>query len=289
MWFLYALSFSVWGGIGVVIAKSKFKDIPSVAVPFLVLAFALPSMLIVLLSTTGIPTVTPRFFIFAFASGLLDSIAFVLAFLAIKKTDVSLIAPMSAFSPVLTTIIAIFVLNEIPTPFKSLGIILVVMGSYLLNIAEIKHGILSPFKKLFGNSGVLLFLISTLIWSVTPVLQKSAILETTPVTPLFASFGGLLTAFLLLSPFAIRIVLKNTKKIKKKIQWFMLYGMGTAFSQLAAYTAFSMTNIAYVSAIMRLEVVIIILLGGRFLKEKVTKQRLLGAIVMIIGALILAS
>jgi len=289
MWFLYALSFALWGGIGVVIAKSRFKDIPSVAVPFLVLAFALPSIVVVLLSTTGIPEVTPRFYIFAFASGLLDSIAFVLAFLAIKKTDVSLIAPMSAFSPVITTVIAIFVLNEIPTPFKFLGIVFVVIGSYLLNISEIKHGLFSPFKKLFSNAGVLLFLISTLIWSVTPVLQKSAILETTPTTPLFASFGGLLTAFLLLSPFAIRKVIKNTKKIKMKIQWFLIYGMGTAFSQLAAYTAFSMTNVAYVSAIMRLEIVVIIILGGRFLKEKITKQRLLGAGVMIIGALILAS
>lgn len=289
MWFFYALSFAIWGGLGVIIAKSKFKNIPSAAVPFFVLLFALPSILGVLLFTTGIPQVTQQFYFFVIASGVLDSIAFVLAFMAIKKTDVSLIAPMSAFSPVITTIIAIFVLNEVPTPFKFLGIISVVIGSYLLNISEAKHGIFSPFKKLFGNSGVLLFLTSTLIWSVTPILQKSAILETSPITPLFASFGGLMTAFLVLFPFAIRVVMKNMKTVKEKIHWFLIYGVGTAFSQYGAYTAFSLANVGYVSSIMRLEIVVIIILGGRLLKEKITRQRLVGAGVMILGALILAS
>jgi len=288
MWFFYALFFAIWGGLGIIIAKSRFKEIPSPAVPFLVLSFALPSILLILISTSGIPSVTPQYFQYVFASGLLDSIAFVLAFLAIKRSDVSLIAPLSSFSPVLTTVVAIFALNEIPSPFKLTGIILVVVGAYLLNLTEIKKGILNPFKKLFSNKGVWLFLGSICLWAITPILQKKAILETVPQTPLAASLGGLTVAFLLLLPVALPLVIKNAKKIKIKLKWFILYGVGASLSQLAAYTAFSMTNVSYVTTIMRLESIVIIILGGKLLHEKKIKQRLLGTIVMVSGALIIA-
>ncbi len=288
MWFYYAVFFAVWAGFGAIIAKGKFKDVPSVAVPFLILLVALPSILVLLLVTTGIPSVTHDYFIYIILAGILDSVAFVSAFLAIKKTDISLLAPMTAFAPALTTIFAIFTLNEIPSISKFGAIGLIVFGAYLLNVSEISKGIFSPIQKLFSNSGVQIFLVSNLIWSVTPIFQKKAILETYPQAPLFSAFGGLTVSFLLLAPFAIPAVRKNIKKIRKQIRWFLVYGVGLSFSQLAAYTAYSMTNVGYVSSVMRLESIITIVLGGRILKEKGIRQKLLGAIVMIVGALILA-
>lgn len=289
MWFYYALFFALWGGLGALIAKGKFKNVSAVTVPFFVLLFTVPSIIVILLFTGGFPRVTPSYFLYVFMAGLLDSIAFTLAFLAIKKTDISIIAPMSSFAPMLTTLFAIFALGEIPSVPKLGGIALVVIGAYLLNLAEVRKGILSPFKKLFSNQGVIYFLMANLLWSITPIFQKKAIFETTPETPLFASFGGLTTAMLILAPFAIRKALKDVKSVKKIIHWFAIYGVGASFAQLAAYTAFALANVGYVSSVMRLESIVTIIFGGKILKEKGMRQKLLGAIVMIAGALIIAS
>ena len=222
------------------------------------------------------------------ASALLDTIAFVSSFLAISRSSISILSPISSFSPVFTTLIATVTIHEVPTTIKFIGILIVVFGAYLLNVADIKQGIMAPFKSLFVNKGVILFLLANLLWAVTPIFQKKAIFETSPQIPLFASLFGMFLVFLLMTPFTFKKSITYIKEIKVNIKWFVLNGIGTAFSQAAAYAAFSLVFVGYATSVFRLSTLFIIILGGVFLREKRIKERLLGGVIMLIGTVLLA-
>lgn len=287
MWVFYSLFFAIFSAFGTFLVKHLTKKINYFPLLYIFLAFNISITFILLLFLGGIPKVTPQFYLYMGIAALLDSIAFVSSFWAISKSPISLLSPIASFTPVFTTFIAMFILNEIPTPMKFVGILLVVLGAYLLNAADIKQGILTPFKTLFSHKGVLLFLLANFLWGITPIFQKKAIFETSPQIPLFASIMGMVFGFLFLTPFVFRKALNSLKEVKKNIKWFLLNGVGTAFSQAAAYAAFALVFVGYAVSIFRLSTLFIIILGGVFLKEKRIKERLLGASVMLLGAILL--
>lgn len=288
MWVFYSLFFAIWSALQTFLTKNLTKKISPLPLLYTFFLFSIPITFILLLSLGGVPQVTANFYLYMGIAALLDAIAFVASYVAINRSAISLISPIASFTPVFTTFIAAFTIHEIPTPGNFLGILLIVFGAYLLNVADIRQGILTPFKTLFSNSGVLLFLLANFLWSITPIFQKKAIFETTPQIPLFASVMGMVFVFLFLTPFALKKSLSSLAEVKKNFKWFIANGIGTAFSQAAAYAAFALIFVGYAVSIFRLSALFIIILGGVFLKEERIKERLLGASVMLLGAILLA-
>jgi len=288
MWFFYSLFFAIWSAVSIFLIKRTTKYINPLPLLFILFLFAIPATFVLLQFVGGIPATTPEFYLYMFIAALLDTVMFVSFFSAVHQSEISLLAPISSFSPVFTTIIAIFALGEIPTFLKLVGILIVVFGAYLLNISDLKHGFLSPFKNLFSHRGVRLYLLANFLLTITPIFQKKAIFETTPQVPLYASFIGMCLVALFLSPFTLRKSLSYKKEVPSHLKTFLIYGVGTALAQLAAYTAFSLTHVGYVTTVMRLSGLFSVFIGGFFLKEGRIKERLLGAGVMILGTLILA-
>jgi len=288
MWFYYALFFAIWSSVATFIIKDLTKKISPLPLLYATFIFSIPCTFILLLFVGGIPKVTPNFYLYMGISAILDTVAFVISFLAISQSAISILSPISSFSPVFTTIIAAVTIHEVPSPIKFVGILLIVFGAYLLNILDIKQGIMAPFKRLFLNRGVLLFLLSNFIWSITPIFQKKAIFETSPQIPLFASFFGIVLVFLFLTPFALKKAIKYEKEIRANAKWLVVNGIGGAFAQAAAFAAFSLVFVGYATAVFRLSTLFIIIIGGVFLKEERIKERLLGGTVMLFGTVLIA-
>lgn len=288
MWVFYALFFAIWTALQTFLTKNLTKKINPIPLLYLFFLFNIPIAFFLLFFLGGVPEVTLNFYLYIGIAGFLDTLAFVFSFVAISRSSISLIAPISSFGPVFTTLIAIFTLNEVPNPIKVVGILLIVIGAYLLNALDIKQGIFTPFKTLFSNKGVWLFLAANFIWGITPIFQKKAILETSPQVPLFASLMGMCFVLLFLTPFAFKKAIRSVKEIKANLKWFVVNGVGNAFAQAAAFTAFALVFVGYATSIFKLSTLFIIILGGVFLKEERIKERLLGACVMLLGAILLA-
>ena len=200
--------------------------------------------------------------------------AFLSSITAISISPVSLLVPLASFGPVFTTLIAVFTLGEAPTTFKFLGTILIVFGAYLLNVKDARRGFLKPFENLVNHKGARLYLLATTLWAITPIFQKKAIFETQPTTPLFASFIGIIFVTIFLLPFVASGSGTTAKIAKANLKILAIFGLFTAISQLAAYTAFSQANVGYVTAIMRTTALFTVVLGGKFLKEERIGERL---------------
>lgn len=288
MWFLLSLYFALWSAVYLPIAKKVLKTTSPTTFLLIGNIFIIPFMLIVLTLQGGFPHVSHKFAVLMFTSALFDLVAFILSLQAIKLSALSLLAPINSFAPAFTTFIAIFILNEVPAPKKLLGILIIVLGSYFLNIKDVKRGILSPIKRLFSDKGVKLAFVANFLWAVTPIFQKQAIFQTTPITPLFASFAGVIFVTMLVTPYILK---KESKQIvpaiKQNIGWLIVIGFFGTLAQLAAFITFSQTNVGYAVAIFRISAIFTILFGAVFFKEKRISERLLGASIMIAGTLLL--
>lgn len=252
----------------------------------LVLLFSLPFMSAFLI-ISGIPRFSTDFFLILFIAAIFDTAAAIFYYKALSLTEVSLLAPISSFNPVFILIFASLFLGENPTFIKSIGIITVVAGAYLLNLQSFRFGILKPFSLLFSNKGIQLYLLTNLIWAVTPVFQKRAIFETSPATPIAVPLVEAIIIIFFLSPLIFRV--KSTKMyLKSNLRLLIFFAGISALGQLFAMNAFSLTNVAYAAAIFKLSTLITVILGAIIFHEKHTKERFVGAAVMVLGTILIA-
>jgi len=262
------------------------KDISPMAFTVISLSFVLPFS-IGFLIFFGVPAFTPEFWKFLITVSILDTIAAVIYYKALSMSEISLLAPISSFNPAFVLIFATIFLHENPTPVKLIGILLIIIGAYLLNVDQIRAGIFKPVSKLLSDRGVKLFLVSNLIWGMTPILQKKAIFQTSPTTPVVVPLIETVFIIIFLLPFLFKM--KNVKKyVKVNLKTLLAYGSLASVGQFAALTAFSLNNVAYVTAVFKLSALISIVMGAILFKEHHIQERFLGALVMVIGTILIA-
>ncbi len=243
--------------------------------------FALP-LLLPLLFFIEIPEITKGFWMAIFISGTLNIATAILYLKAIKLSDLSLVSPLATFTPLFLLITSPLIIGEFPTLFGLVGILLIVFGSYILNLKEKKKGVLAPFKALLNNKGARLMLLVAFIWSITSNFDKIGLQNSSPIF-----YGIAINIFITIgiTPFIFLKSRKNIKQIPKNLKSLIpvgiFHGLMIAFHMIAI----SMTLVAYLISIKRTSAVLSVLFGSLIFKEKGLKERILGAVIMILGVL----
>lgn len=289
MWFPFALVFALTSSVGVLIAKKIMEKTDEYFFLFVGSVLTLPFLLLIIITFYQIPEVDGTFVLSVVASSGIGVIAAVLAYRAIKIADISLVAPLAAFSPVFTTFFSLLFLKESVDLKGWLGILTIVAGAYLLELSKARSDIMAPFKALYLNKGVQYSFVAYFLWSITPIFEKTAILHTSPQVPAFASLGGMAVTTLAFG-FLLPIFSKTESKFiaaKKFLPLFLLGGLLGGVGLVSAFTAFSLTNLGFAEAVFKLSAVFTVILGWLFLKERNVKERLLGSIVMLSGVTLL--
>lgn len=286
-WFYYALFFAITTSITNILYKKLANKMHYLSMALASFVFNLPFLLIIILCFYGMPRVDYLFWLGILGTGSLNILASVLSFKSFKMSDISLLAPIAAINPVFITIISSFTLKEIPSIFGFVGILLVAVGGYFLNIKHVKNGFFAPFKKLFSDKGAQYMMICYLIWSITPTFEKIAIKHTFPQNPPFISLAA---GMIILSGLTLLAFFKGQKPIyemKKNWKVLILIGLLGVFAEIAIFTAFALNLLGYAAAISKTSIFFTIVLAHFFLKEKNIKEKLLGSIIMFLGVLML--
>ncbi len=288
LWFFLSLFVAASSSTTNILTKKISKEVSPLRFLILYFGFIIPFDILLLLFLGGAPIVSSSFHFFMILSIGLDVVAFICSIKGIQLSDLSLIVPLSSFLPVFTLIFNAILFKEIPTPVKLFGIVLIVIGVYVLNLKDIRKGFLRPIQDVIFDRGAQLFLLANFIWSLTPIFQKQAVLATFPQTPAYISVVNSIGIFGIL---LLIILLKKQKisipTIKKYSPLFLLLGILGAASQFAAFTAFSLTNVAYPNAVFKLSTLITVVFGGVLLKEKNILSRLVATIIMLAGVILL--
>jgi len=282
IWFLYAFLTAFFESIKDVISKKSLQNLNEYLIAWSLWFFALP-LLVPILLFTGIPKIQSDFFYALPVGGLFNILASVLYMKAIKHSDLSLTVPMVAFTPMFLLITSPLIVGEFPDIFGLLGVILIVLGSYLLQVQKRAEGFFQPFKSLLQQKGPRYMLLVAFIWSISANVDKIGVTNSSPT--LWITSMSLLISIGLF-PFVYKHIFgKKVENKKGIISKVLPIGLIYSLVILNQMIAINLTLVSYVISIKRMSAVFAVFWGFLIFKEPGIKERLLGVSIMILGVL----
>jgi uncharacterized membrane protein len=307
MYALLALVATVFTSFLPILNKRLLRDARPALVAWAINTFSLPILalgtflftqcrLTPFSCTTRLPHVDALFLIALLASVVLNWGATLLSTYALAQADASLVSPLLTFNPAFTLLIAWVALAETPGLRETLGVAVVLLGAYLLEIETSRTGLLEPLRMLFQRPGVLWAIMASALWGSTTVLEKLAIEHMTPPSGPFVALTGTVLLVVFLTPTAF-IASGKADTPEEKRGWrglrfhpraLVLAVLIAGIAPLFGFTAIALGLVGYVTALFKLSAVCTIVWAWLFLGEENIRQRLLGTVVMLIGGVLIA-
>ena len=283
-WFVLALLTAFFESLKDVVGKKSVLTIDATVVAWAMRFFSLP-FLLPLLIFTEIPLLTFQFWIALVVSGSLNVVTAVLYMKALHASDLSLTVPMLTFTPLFMLLTSPIILGEFPGITGVIGIILIVIGSYLLNIGEMHRGFLAPFCALAKEKGPRFMLIVAFIWSISANFDKVGVQNS---TPLFWSITVSVFITIAMFPFVYSKLIRTGPRSIVSSRYLISMGLFVALSLICQMTAVSLTLVAYVIAIKRTSALMGVLWGHLIFKERGVRERVIGAFAMVTGVVVIS-
>ncbi len=235
------------------------------------------------------PSPGPAFWGWMALSIPLELLAMWLYMKAISQSPLSLTLPYLAFTPVFNTVTAYLLLGETVTWTGFSGILLVVAGTWLLNVKHARHknglAVLAPFRAISREPGSRLMLMVAAIYSLTSVTSKAALLHTTP-----AFFGAFY--FVVLGLAAVLVFSTRTAhplQILARRPWPQIgVGLFMAGMVVTHFYAIEHVEVAYMIAVKRTSLLFGMLYGAWLFREAGLGKNLAAGLLMIAGVFLIA-
>ncbi len=201
---------------------------------------------------------------------------------AIQRSPLSLTAPFLAFTPVFMLVTAPILVQEYPSVSALFGISAIVLGTWFLNCSDSKSGsFFAPFIALTRERGSQLMIVTAFLFSITGVLGKVGVNGS---SPLF--FGAVYYSFTALGLLVPVIIRREHRFLTRPA--LLVVGVLTAISIASQMIGIQMVQVSYFIALKRVSLLLSILLGVIFLKERNLKDRFTGGFLMFIGVVVIA-
>jgi len=284
MWILLSIVTAVFFALSSAQAKALSRRSHDYVVTWAMMVLGVPLTAAVLL-WQGLPELKEGFFIASGISILLNTVAVTLQVKALRLSPLSLTMPFLAFTPLFMLVTSSFILKEFPTVQGFAGIILIVAGAYSINLDHVKEGgLLAPIKAVASEPGSRLMLAVAAIWSVAAAYDKVATVASSPA--FYTTYFGVVYGVIYL-PFLVT-GLRRSETPSRQVPGLFLLGALSASMILAQMTAIEMTVASYVIAIKRSGMVLSVVLGYLFFKERHLRNRFAGAALMTLGVVLLS-
>ena len=283
MWIMLSLTAAFSSATADALTKKHFSDLTAYEMGAFRLIYTLPWLGISMLFIPWPPI--DRGFFLAIACGLpLEIVAIWCYMKAIKISPLSLTLPFLAFTPIFMIITGWIMLGEKISLPGLIGIVLIVIGSYSLNLSQVKTGIWGPIKAVVKEKGSRLMLIVAFIYSITSTIGKLGVIHSSP------SFFGItyFTCLSLLMLGALPLVPgAKVGRIASKPSAGLVLGIIYAIMIFSHMLAISMVQAAYMISIKRVSLLFGVLYGAFLFREEKIAERLGGAVIMVFGVLII--
>ncbi|MBI4688521.1 MAG: EamA family transporter [Nitrospirae bacterium] len=279
LWVIYALLTAIMFATSDALTKRALASRDEYFVAWARLVFAFPILLVSLIFTE-IPVLDKTFWTATLTALPLEIIAIVLYTKALKVSPLSLTVPFLAFTPLFLIFFSYIILGERISIGGGIGIILIVIGSYLLNFQKTRLSFTEPFRAILKEPGSRLMIIVAIIYSLTSSLGKMAIEHSSPI--FFGSLYFMLMT-VLFTPIAIS---KNQRRISiTKKDLISLLPIGFTYSLMIIFhmLAMSMTKVSYMISVKRTSLLFSVIYGYFLFKEESLAERLTGCIIMLAG------
>ena len=223
--------------------------------------------------------------LFVLISAILEAIYFGILTYAYNDHDFSLIYPMArGAAPALVVIWAALFLHEIPSTGGLIGIILVICGLTIIGVSSL----LANHTNKPQLKGISLALSIALVISIYTLIDGFAVKNSPAI-----NYG--LSLFILMPVMTTPLVIRHygwqhmLEGLRKQPGRLILIGILGVVAYLCALFAYSIAPVNYSEAIREVSVVMGAFAGWYFLGEQMGKIRILGAAVIFVGIILIAT
>jgi len=286
LWFIYALIAAVFVSLGSILSKKELfhkHALEFATLRSMCMAIFAIILLFFLDPEISISTLLIIYLISLFAT----SISF-LKTKSLRHLDISIFSPLTNMSPIFLLIFAFFILGEKLSGLQFLGLALMIVGSYTLEVDHNFKNFFTPIKKVIKSKYQLLLLFTLVFMSLGAIIDKYAV--TYLLKPLvylcymwiFIGFNFIVIDFF---KFGLKDVKKDLRKNILPIIAIAFFGIvGNAFY----LTALSLQLVTLVVPIKRLSTLFDTIIGGSLFHEKGIKLKILACLTLILGTYFLS-
>lgn len=302
MWLLLALLAALFSAVAETIRKRLVRDMDPWLASFAASLFAALALAPVVVAQ-GLFLPGARFWVALAVSGTINVAAIVLVSRAYQLSDLSLLAPLKGTTPIFTMLVALVLLAEFPSVVGLAGVVTLAFGTWIVSSSLGGTGITEPLLALWDDRGARRMLLVAFLFGVASVVDKVGVLAS---SPLMWGLGLQGTMALGTGLGVIRWGGRapgggsrdggsgeGSSRARTGAgagAWLLALGAGvaTAVMMFGQMTALETGLAAYVIAVKRLEILLVVLTGGLLFKERRLATRALGALVMLAGLGMLA-
>ncbi|HDM43799.1 MAG TPA: hypothetical protein ENG02_01230 [Candidatus Woesearchaeota archaeon] len=227
-----------------------------------------------------------RIYLFVYLLSLGVTIQNIFTSKALRHMEISTVIPLHNLQPLFTVFAAIAFLNEKLTPKHFLGIFIILIGAYILEVEHHLRHLTQPIKKLLKSKYVSYLILAFGVAAIKNAGEKYAISQLTPITLLLLIYIFTTANLLLIHSIlydGIRGIIKGIKKCGGNICMASIFAN---LSNLAYFFALSAAYLSYVITIKRFSAVLTTIAGGKFFHEKHLIQKTIACLIMIAGIIL---
>jgi drug/metabolite transporter (DMT)-like permease len=231
--------------------------------------------------------VDARFWRDILIGGGLDAIGNLAMVAALRGTDLSIFGPLNAIRPVVALLFGWFFLAENPTPMGLLGTGITVLGGVLLFTGN-GHGEKHNFRQIWKSLALRILGLSLGVAGAV-FLKRAATAATAEVTVAAWIICGLivLLTFAVIRDSAALQSLRPAVSLHWK--WLLVHSAVFLTMQVFTIYIFQRTLLAYSFVFFQLGMVLQVFVGRFFFREGAFARRLVAAIIMALGSILILS
>jgi len=279
MWLLLSFLAALFQGLTDLFAKNLTKTINAYSLAFSYSIITVLCLFPYIIFTKG-PEIGASFWSSLLITGLINSVTVVLVFKALKRTELSLITPIYNLSPLFLLFTAPLLVGEFPKPIGLVGVFLILFGTYVLNFKGKVN--FEPFLEIYKDRGQRLILLVCFLWAISSNFYKIGMQNSSPIYFIFA-----LNLFITICLIPFMINKKRVVSIQSNWPQLLLLGLLGTIVAVFEWTAVNTGLVVYVLSIKRLSVLVSILGAYILFREKHPVQRLVAALIMIFGVILI--
>lgn len=284
MWLLFAAASAFFAGITAILAKCGIRQTDStVATALRTCVVLVMAWVMVPVSGqwSGIQDITGRAMVFLVLSGLCTGASWLCYFKALQIGDINRVVPVDKTSTVLTILLALLFLGEGVTPVKTVAMVLILAGTWLMIEKKSGTSATSSSKGWFWYAAG-----SAIFASLTSILGKVG------VSDIGSNLGAAIrTSVVLVMAWVMVFVTGKQKEVSKvprrELGFLGLSGLATGASWLCYYRALQDGPASVVAPVDKLSILVTVAFSAIVFGEKLSRKAALGLALNVAGTLLM--
>ncbi len=233
-------------------------------------------------------SLAPRTYLIIFIAGTIGAAAFLFISKAIRHMPISTVYPLLNFGPAITAILAFFVLGEGLSLLQVGGIVLLIVGAYVLEVDHSLKNLKQPLIQFIRSRYLHFIFLALLMYGVTSVIDRYVLTHGVSVYTYIFLAHVVIALVTLLFILVYHDGFKGiTNGIRKYGTWTFLVAVLLTSSRLLQASAVALAPVALVLAVKRISNLITTAVGGKLFHEQGLFMKLIACVIMIGGVLLI--